>query len=249
VVHHVRSTGAGPRAARIDSVWDVAPDRAWTRLAVGRAYVARGGESDTLPDAAWAALARAAGRPERDVRDAAFPASAMAIMAAVARPVVWTVAADGAASPRALDVLGGWRVRWAPGDSALLVGGAPARTGDDEPSRAWLRVDARTGRPVGTVPAPPRVAPAAAWEEAPLLDLSTTVDLGASRTLDVAAGRVIGERGAIALVDAGGRRVPLGPGVPLAATADGRVVLALAPRTGRVEDHEVRWRVVLYLVG
>src|SRR5207253_787663 len=92
VVRWVASTPGAVRTLTVDTVWDAAPDARWTRLAVGRAYVARAGESDTLPAAAWAALALAAGRPERDVRTASFPASAMVVARAVARPTIWTLA-------------------------------------------------------------------------------------------------------------------------------------------------------------
>jgi hypothetical protein len=249
VVRYAASTADGVRLLAIDSVWDAAPDSAWTRLAVGRAHVARAGESDTLPAAAWVALARAAGRPERDVRDAAFAASGMAVAQGVARPMIWTLAPRPDPAPRALPLLGGWRVRWAPGDTALLLGAGPARTGDDEPPRAWLRVDARTGRALGAT-SPAAGGPHVAWREAPLLDVSTQVDLAESRSVELPSvtGRVRGESGAIERVDASGARLALGRGVPLAATADGRVVLALAPRDRGVKEGELGWRVVLYVV-
>jgi hypothetical protein len=246
-VTYARSSAAGVRVARLDSVWDVAPDRAWRRFAVGRAFVAHAGGADSIPDAAWAALARAAGRPERDVRAAAFAASGMAVAVAVARPAVWEPATGR--PPAALPLLGGWRVRWAPDGDGLLVGAGPARAGDDEPARAWLRADPRSGRALGTAPGPPYAAPAAGWHEAPLLDVSTRVDLRAGRALPVAGGRVVGDAGRLSVVDAAGHvRAALGPGVPLGATADGRVVLAIAPRPGAPAEHEVRWRVVLYVV-
>ena len=74
--------------------------------------------------------------------------------------------------------------------------------------------------------------------------------LAAARTIDLpgSAGRVVGEKGTVTLVGGGGARVPLGRGVPLAATADGRVVLALAPREGAVREGQLPWRVVLYVV-
>ena len=248
-VRYAASTADGVRLLAVDSVWDAAPDSAWTRLAVGRAHVARAGESDTLPASAWAGLARAAGRPERDVRDAAFAASGMTVAQGVARPLIYTLAPRPDAPPRALPLLGGWRVRWGQGDTTLLLGAGPARTGDDEPPRAWLRVDARTGRALGAT-SPAAGGPRVVWRETPLLDVSSEVSLVESRSVDLpwVKGRVEGEAGAIERVDASGARLALGRGVPLAATADGRVVLALAPRDRAVREGELAWRVVLYVV-
>ena len=244
----------GVRLARRDSLWDVQPDAAWRRLALGMAHVAVGREAaDTLPARAWAGLARATGLPERVVRAGAFASSGMSIAYAVAQPAVWPVdAALGGAAPRPLPLLGGWRVRWAPGAgdaAALLVGDAPATTQDDAPARRWLRVDPASGRPAGTPAALPAApATAVAWHDAPLLDVSTAVDLRAAATLRVPGATVVGEGGVVSVLAAGaGARLRLGPGVPIAAAAHGRAVLALAPRVGGPE-WAPRWQVVLYRV-
>ncbi len=169
------STTRGVVTVRLDSVWDVAPDAAWRRLAAGRAYLARAGDADRIADSTWAALARTVGRTVGEVRSAAFAASGMTVASTVAQPAVLdldAVARGEAPVWRALPVLGGWRVRWAPDDSTLLVGSGPRRVGDDEPAAAWLRVSP-SGRPLGApiaAPAVPLLRPG--WRDAPLLDQS-----------------------------------------------------------------------------
>jgi hypothetical protein len=216
-VTYAAETRDGVRITRIDSVWDVAPDPAWQRLAVGRAYVARGGESDTLGAEAWRRLATAVGRSVADVRAAAFATSGMTIAMGVAQPA-WTAlprVADDSLHWHTLPVLGGWRIAWAPDSAALLVGSGPRRVGDDEPAAAWLRVDVASGRPLGGPVTLPGSGPAAVtWHASPLLDVSTALSPDTMPSL--------------------------------ATSAHGRLVLAAAPRPD-ARNGEVRWRVVLYV--
>ena len=177
-----RSAHGATSVLRVDSVWDVAPDSAWRRLAVGRAHVARGGGADTLSASAWSGLARAVGRSVGDVRGAAFAASGMSLAMAVAQPA-WADVSGGDAAVvwHVLPVLAGWRVRWAPDGVTLLVGAAPRQVDDDAPGRAWLRVDASRGVPLGAPVTLPGEPQGVAWRRVSLPrtsadTLATTVD-------------------------------------------------------------------------
>jgi hypothetical protein len=90
------ATGA---IVQMDSVWDVAPSPDWTRIAYGRAFVARAGEGDTVPETEWVRLeARlpedVAMRDSRSLRRVlqahAFPASGMVAMLGLGlAQVIW----------------------------------------------------------------------------------------------------------------------------------------------------------------
>ena len=86
----------GPIVLRRDSVWDVAPDPEWERIAFSRAYVVSAGGRDSLSAAEWQSLARRTGASVEAVRSAAFPTSGMALAYGVAQPAVLDVRRAGA---------------------------------------------------------------------------------------------------------------------------------------------------------
>ena len=130
----------------------------------------------------------------------------------------------------------------------LAVGAGPRRAGDDEPPLTWLLTDAASGRPIegaelGALPAP-------GWSEDVLLDESSKLDPSVGNTIPVRGGRVVGDTGRIVLVRDGSARLDVGPGSPLVATTNGRVILAVAPRTPRADGRRARlpYEIVLYVV-
>jgi hypothetical protein len=110
-------------------------------------------------------------------------------------------------------------------------------------------VSAATGRPSGGVPlgAAFGAVPVPGWSEDLLLERGAGLDPTAARTLPVRGGTVEGRDGQIALVRADGGRTPVGPGTPLVTTTNGRVILALVPRTV-TESYQLPVEVVLYVV-
>jgi hypothetical protein len=89
------------------------------------------------------------------------------------------------------------------------------------------------------------------WVEGPTIELGSQADLSASRALSIEGGTVDARDGAIRLTrrDSAGRpdvRV-IGPGMPLAATANGRFVVALVPRAN-AREHEMSAQTVVYHV-
>ncbi|HKG95792.1 MAG TPA: hypothetical protein VKA84_28030, partial [Gemmatimonadaceae bacterium] len=241
----------GGLVLRQDGVWDVAPSPDWRRLAYGLAYVAQGGAADTLSAAQWRDLARRVGLDVRVVRQAAFVVSDMGVAYGASRAAVVDIeraAASGVAGrsqswrdsvTTLLPIAAGWRVRWSPDGSSVLLGAGPAHGRDDAPPRAWLAVDAQKFTPRGG-PLPGSAAVAgegaapgvtAAWVEGPTIDVGMARDT--APPAPIAAGRrtVAAREGWITVSGGAGQqgvRV-VGPGVPLAATAAGRFILALAP--------------------
>src|SRR5262245_29657539 len=97
-----------------DSVWDVAPNPEWTRIAYARAYGSPPGERDSLTAAEWQAFAQRVGLPVDVVRAGAFSTSGMTYAIGTGRPVVIDLAA-WRASPvdtvaHAVPMAGAWRV-------------------------------------------------------------------------------------------------------------------------------------------
>src|SRR5688500_796005 len=84
------------RVFRMDSVWSAAPSPDWRRLAVGRAVVRGGGESQSIPPARWeapAARLRALLGPHpalaaESLRARSFSASGMAVVEGAAVTLV-----------------------------------------------------------------------------------------------------------------------------------------------------------------
>jgi hypothetical protein len=247
----------GPYVLQQDSVWDVAPSPSWARLAFGRAYVLSARERDSVATTQWAEVARRTGHEVDEVRRAAFPTSGMSIAYGVAQPVVVDLssratsrsASDGAAR-RTLPLLGGWRVAWTSRGDTLGVGSGPPHVQDDAPAPAWQLV-ALDGA-AAPAPAPARLPFATvAWSEGPVLDISTPVDVSRPRTVNAGPYRIESRDGWIRIGPAaeggGGSARIVGPGVVLAATANGRFVAALAPRT-RAREYEVKLEPVVYEV-
>jgi hypothetical protein len=235
-----------------DSVWDVAPDARWQRLAFGRAFVAVG-RGDTISSAQWARLAREAGASERAVRAAAFGSSGMTVAHAVARAVVADLAepADstarrGMGATRALPTLAGWRVRWSADGRQLLLGARPHGANDDGPASVWLRVDAASGATIDSAVAAPADTAPVAWQEGPLLDVGAPLALATPRTVRASAATVESRDGRIVLTFRDGTRRGVGAGAALAATAGGRFVLAARPRRGDVREGQVPVEIVVY---
>jgi hypothetical protein len=250
---------------QLDSVWDVAPSPDWTRLAFGLAFILRAGERDTVPRAEWQ---RVEGQLPEDVaaRDAnvlrrrlerhAFPASGMSLMLGLGlTQVIWvdSLGAGRVAAPTGpTHSLHGWRVRWTAGGDTLGIGAAPRAVQDDAPPSRWVLVRPRrwalyTDTLGGTADSA-RFA-RLAWVEGPTMELGSTVDLSTSRPISIDGGMVEARNGSIRLSRRSGAgqadvRV-VGPGIPLAATANGRFILALVPRVN-TKEHDMRAQTVVY---
>jgi len=241
------------RTWRMDSVWSASPSPDWTRVAVGRAVVLGGGEQQVVAPSRWngaaQSLAAIAGpNPAIDaesLRAHSYPVSGMAVAEGTAATFVADVSRDTADAPVHFVALDGWRVRWSADGRAVFIGVRPERVQDDAPATTERRV-AVAGGANGSAP----VADAVPWVEGPTLDISVAIprDARALRT----RGRVIdGKDDRITVRDSSvtgwSAAREVGPGVPLAATRNGRFVLAIAPRADAKQyespDHAVVYRV------
>jgi hypothetical protein len=218
-----------------DSVWDVSPSPDWRRIAYGRAHTRGAGERDSLSPAEWRELAASAGLDEATVRASAFPTSGMAVAFGVARPAVLALA-DISTDPRVeaprpdrlLARAGGWRVGWTPDGTLLAIGGAPTLVQDDAPPREWTLVDPETGAERGS--ATPSQLATVAWQNGPTLDIAARVDTGGPRTIVAGATAVESRDGWVRVRPSrGGPARIIGPGVALAVSRGGLVIVALAP--------------------
>jgi hypothetical protein len=260
------ATGA---VVQLDDVWDVAPSPDWTRLAFGRAFVMHAGERDTVPEREWRRLlawlpedvtARSSAQMRRELEAHAFPTSSMTLIVGVGLTQVMRVdvlPAGRVAAPIAPTLsLHGWRVRWMPSGDTLAVGAAPRVTDDDAPPARWVLV--RPGRgasyrdSVGATTDSSRFA-RIPWIRGPTMEATGEVSYPPPppQSLAVGGGAIEVRGGQIVLVTrAPGRRVgtrTIGPGVPLAATAGGRFVVALVNRADS-RTHEMRTQLVVYHV-
>lgn len=205
------------RVFRMDSVWSAAPSPEWTRLAIGRAIVLGGGESQRVTKARWDAPAaglRALLGPRpalaaESLRAHSFPASGMGVVEASAVTVLVDALAGIPTRRPQFIGLGGWRVRWSCDGRDVLVGGSPRRANDDEPSESEHRIAIAGG---DSSPAP--AAAAAHWNEGPRLEAGDSLARDSS---------------------------------VIVATRNGHFVLAivrrLAPQAGESRDHAVVFRV------
>jgi len=247
---------------QMDSVWDVAPSPDWKWIGFGRAYtvVAGGGTgTDLLTD-----VARRTSIDTATLRAGSFPSSGMSLSRAVAQPGIIhipddprVVASADSAAPKLFPVARGWRVRWTTDGSTLALGNSPARAIDNEPSQTWSALDPVTGALHGTLPGNTSLADVK-LTLGPTLDRSVPIDLSNAAPIKIQHGNqtfnVQSERGVITLVETtpvttttATQRV-VGAGIALAATAGGRYVVALAPRS-KPDPNEMSVEPVVYTVA
>jgi hypothetical protein len=229
---------------QMDSVWDVAPSPDWKWLGFGRAYSVVGGAgtgTDQLTD-----VARRTSIDTATLRAGSFPSSGMSMSRAVAQAGVIHIpdnprqnAAGDSAAPKLFPVARGWRVRWTTDGTTLALGNSPARATDTEPSQTWAALDPITGALHGTLPANVSLADVK-MTGGPTLDRSLPIDMTQSPPIQIQRGTqtftILSNRGVITIADppgvgsTGAQRV-VGAGIALAATAGGRYIIALAPRS------------------
>lgn len=246
-------------AVQVDTVWDVAPSPDWRSVAYSRAYVLSSAE-DTVPAAMWQQLARETGIDATTLQTASFSASAMAYARGVAQPAIIRVPADPrapyaetAARPQVFPVPRGWRIRWTQDGSTIALGANPRQVQDHTPSVGWSALDPRTGQLHGSLPSTTRLVEPQ-WVKGPELYYGMTLDFSTAPTITVKQGGlnylIESQRGVISLRDPAFEThaaIPVGPGIALAATASGRYIVALAPRS-RVRPNELPVEVVVYTV-
>jgi hypothetical protein len=232
---------------QIDSVWDVQPSPDWKWIGFGRAYSVVGGEgtgSDRIVEAA-----RRTSIDTATLRAGSFASSAMSESRAIAQPGVIHIpddpraqsAADSSA-PRLFPIARGWRVRWTTDGSTLALGNNPARAEDNEPSQTWAALDPNTGQLHGSLPGNASLADVK-FTMGPMLDRSVPLDLTQAPSIQIRRGNksysIVTTRGVIAIAEppgggetgnTGAQHV-VGAGVALAATAGGRFIVALAPKS------------------
>lgn len=261
---------------QMDSVWDAAPSPDWRLLAVGRALLVDGGRGGPT-SAQWRAAARSL--PDDVIRDLApgernaqweawveaqlrahaFPASGMTMGSAVGIaqviPIDSVLGMDPArraalARPRAVR-FEGWRVAWSPSGDTLAVGSAPRYPRDDLPPPRWTLYRPTATGTLGEATDSASFA-RVPWVQGPVLDVSITINLQKDTVLETRRARVESKQGFIRVTRRGARADEgkiIGPGKPLAVTANGRFVVALVPRPNAKEGERgsslVVYRVIL----
>jgi len=230
---------------QMDSVWDVAPSPDWKWLGFGRAYSVVGGAgtgTEQLID-----VSRRTSIDTATLRAGSFASSGMSMSRAVAQAGVVhipndprQVAAGDSAAPRLFPVARGWRVRWTTDGTTLALGNSPARAIDTEPSQTWAALDPITGALHGTLPASAKLADVK-MTEGPTMDRSLPIDMTHSPPIEIKRGiqtfSIQSDRGVITFVDTTpGATIKVatrvvGAGIALAATAGGRYIIAIAPRS------------------
>jgi hypothetical protein len=217
-----------------DSVWDVAPSPDWRRVAYGRAYTTRAGETDSIPPSEWHRLAGSVGLMESTVRKSVFPTSGMVTAYGVARPFVVNLnpAADtSGAAAGGLPIAEGWRIAWTRDGSRLAIGAPPEVIADDARASRWRLVDPVTGEARGFTDT--TALARHQWSQGPNLDVSTAVDMRQRRAFRAGDVDIESEDGWIRVYGHDGARVRaphiVGPGIALTATANGRFIVAIAP--------------------
>jgi hypothetical protein len=229
---------------QMDSVWDVEPSPDWKWIGFGRAYTLVRGEgtgTDLIAD-----VSRRTSIDTATLRAGSFASSGMSMSRAVAQPGVIHIpdnprqqAAADSAAPRLFPIARGWRVRWTTDGSTLALGNNPARAEDNEPSQTWAALDPTTGQLHGSLPANAKLADVK-FTMGPTLDRSVPIDLTQSSPIQIQHGNqtftILTTRGVITIAEppgagsTGAQRV-VGAGVALAATAGGRYIVALAPKS------------------
>jgi hypothetical protein len=250
---------------QIDSVWDVAPSPDWTRVAFGRAYVLRAGESDVVPESEWRRLeaqlpedvtARDTRSLRRVLQSHAFPASGMSVALGLGLTQVLFLDRLGpgrlAASRAPTHSVNGWRVRWTRRGDTLAVGAAPRAVQDDAPPARWTHVRPRlwavyTDTLGGTTDT--SAFAAVAWTEGPTMERGTPLELSEGQPITIAGGTIDSRGGTIRMSWRGRDGRPqvrvIGPGLALAATASGRFMVALVPRAA-TEEGDMQAQTVVY---
>lgn len=246
---------------QMDSVWDVAPSPDWKWLGFGRAYGVVGGEgtgTELLTD-----VSRRTSIDTATLRAGSFASSGMSMSRAIAQAGVIRIpddprqiAARDSAAPKLFPVARGWRVRWTSDGTTLALGNSPARATDDESSQTWAALDPTTGALHGSLPASAKLADVK-FTAGPTLDRSLPIDMSHSPPIQIQRGNqnftIQSERGVITLVEttpgAATKSAPrvVGAGIALAATAGGRYIVALAPRS-RADANEMAIEPVVYTV-
>jgi hypothetical protein len=229
---------------QMDSVWDVAPSPDWKWIGFGRAYSVVGGDGTGTDQ--LAEVSRRTSIDTATLRAGSFASSGMSMSRAVAQAGVIHIpenlrdsAAADSASPKLFPVARGWRVRWTADGSTLALGNAPSRAVDNEPSQTWSALDPLTGALHGTLPANSKLADVK-FTEGPTIDRSLPIALTQSPSIRIQRGKDVytiqSVRGVITILgppevgSTGAQRV-VGAGMALAATAGGRYIIALAPRS------------------
>jgi hypothetical protein len=252
--------------AQVDSVWDVAVSPDWKWIGFGRAYATVRGEgtgTDLLVD-----IARRTSIDTATLRAGSFASSGMSMSRAVAQAGVIRIpddprqlAAGDSAAPRLFPIARGWQVRWTTDGTILALGNSPARASDDEPSQTWSALDPVTGALSVALPSNARLAEAK-MTAGPTLDRAVPIDMTQWPAIQIRRGMqtytIQTLRGVITITDppgvsstagtgsTGAQRV-VGAGIALAATAGGRYIIALAPRT-RPDATEMAIEPVVYTV-
>ncbi len=245
---------------QMDSVWDVAPSPDWKWIGFGRAYTVVDGSglgADQLTE-----VSRRTGIDTATLRAGSFASSGMSMARAVAQAGVIHIpdnprvtAAGDSAAPKLFPVARGWRVRWTADGSTLALGNSPSKAVDNEPSQTWSALDPVTGALHGTLPSNANLVEVK-FTEGPTLDRSLPIDMTQSPPIQIRRGTqpytIQTIRGVITITEppglgsTGAQRV-IGAGIALAATADGRYVVALAPRS-KPEPNEMAFEPVVYTV-
>ena len=226
---------------QMDSVWDVAISPDWKWIGFGRAYTVLHGEEPVTDN--LAGVSRTTTIDTATLRTSMFPTSGMVTHFSIAQPGVIRIPDDprrassvDSAVPRLFPVARGWRVRWTADSKTLALVNNPRGVGDDEPSKTWSALDPTTGSVHTSLPSDTQLSEPAFTKGPELGDSPTPVNMNASPPIKVERGgktyTIQSERGVITLVEAGGTAPKvIGAGVALAATAGGKYVIALAPKT------------------
>ena len=256
---------------QIEDVWDASPSPDWRWLAYGQAVMLRGEHRDSAAAMQWGPVARRLvqltpgldqaresslrSEYEAELRAGSFPVSGMTyafgtaltrIVRLDALPVGARTIADTVAPPR----VGGWRVRWLYGDT-LAIGLRPTRSQDDAPASRWDLVlplgNDRMSSTIRVTSDSGKLAPLD-WTLGPTLDITVAPDTGGARGILAGAARIENRGGTIYRTRAGERApTAIGPGLALAATANGRFIAAIAPRQSAAA-HESPMIAVMYEV-
>ncbi len=249
---------------QMDSVWDVEPSPDWKWIGFSRAYAVLGGGgtgTDLLTDAA-----RRTSIDTATLRAGSFAASGMSMARAIAQAGVIKIpdnpraqAAADSAAPRLFPIALGWRVRWTTDGATLALGNNPGSARDDAESETWAALDPTTGMLHGSLPAGAKLADVK-FTRGPTLDPSLPINITQAPAITIDRGdrryTIESRRGVITIADpnpqngetgaTGAERV-VGAGVALAATAGGRYIIALVPRS-RAAQGEPTVEPVVYTV-